>query len=206
MPLVVTYVAPRHLYIASIGTCVMLAIAGQRLLPKRIFLLGTLILLTCYSVFTSQYVNESAQVSSISTSAQQKVDNLVSEAPKGSVLIVDIPASYNRDRLWAWSSPFVFQKPFRAVDAEEYFHILERPDNYYTHSSGWRQLDIVKKLIKTPFDGNIIYLSDDGQVKVKKIEREKLQLMLGEFVAKWEALNQSSLNDLWVDFWRQYYK
>jgi hypothetical protein len=52
----------------------------------------------------------------------------------------------------------------------------------------------------------MIYLSDEGQVKVKQIERAKLQLMLTEFVAKWQALNQPSPNDLWVNFWHQYYK
>ena len=206
MPLIVTYLAPRHLYIASMGTCVMLALAGQRLLPKRIFLLVTLFVLTYYSIITSQYISQSDQVSAVSRISQQKVEKLALEAPKGSVLIVDIPGYYNRDRLWAWSSPFVFQKPFRAVDAEEHFNILERPENYYTYDFAWRKINTIKNLTQTPFDGNMLYLSDEGEVKVKKIDKLKLQLMLTEFIDKWKDQQPPAPNELWMTFWHQYYK
>lgn len=203
-PLLVTYLATRHLYIASIGTCVLLAVAGQRLLPKHIFWLGTLLMLTCYSIFTSQYVGESAQVSAISTMAQQKIEKLASTTAKGSVLIVEIPGAYKRDRLWAWSSPFVFEKPF--YPAAEHFNILERPENYYTYDSAWRKIDTVKKLSETPFDGNIIYLSDQGEVKVKQIEKLKLQSTLTEFVKNWKAKQTPAPNELWMTLWKEYYK
>jgi hypothetical protein len=184
----------------------MLALAGQRLLPKRIFLLVTLFVLTYYSIITSQYISQSDQVSAVSRISQQKVEKLALEAPKGSVLIVDIPGYYNRDRLWAWSSPFVFQKPFRGVDSEEHFNILERPENYYTYDFAWRKVNTIKKLTQTPFDGNMLYLSDDGEVKVKKIDKLKLQLILTEFINKWENQQAAAPNELWMTFWRQYYK
>jgi hypothetical protein len=203
-PLLVTYLASRHLYIASMGTCVMLAVAGQWLLPKRIFWLGTLLVLTCYSIFTSQYVTESAQVSAVSTMAQQKVEELASTTAKGSVLIVEVPGTYKRDRLWAWSSPFVFEKPF--YPAAEHFNILERPENYYTYDFAWRKIKAVKKLTATPFDGNIIYLSDQGKVKVKKIEKLKLQSTLTEFLNKWKNQQPPAPNELWITLWSEYYK
>lgn len=205
-PLIVTYLAPRHLYIASMGTCVMLAVAGQRLLPKRVFLLVTLCLLTYYSVITSQYISQSDQVSAVSRVAKEKVEKLTLEAPKGSVLIVDIPGYYNRDRLWAWSSPFVFQKPLSAVDAEEHFHILERPENYYTYDFAWRKIDLIKKLTKTPFDANILYLSDQGEVKLKKIDKLKIQVILTEFIDRWKDQKPPAPQELWMTFWSQYYK
>jgi hypothetical protein len=187
----------------------MLAIAAQRILSKRFFLIVTIFLLTYYSVLTSEYINEFNQASTISRNSQQKVEMLASKNPDGSVLIVDIPAHYKRAWLWSWASPFVFRKPYSPSNVEDRLKIIERPETYYTFDFDWRKINIVKSLTETPFDGNIIYLNDANKVQVKEIGKQELQSTLNEFVKRWETKEKTSPgnpNDLWIDFWSQYLK
>jgi len=151
-PLAVTYLSARHLYLASAGIAIALAMgcnalwvagpAGPRVAAGRLagaglataLLLGQLLALT---VYVDRW-NAAARLSEAVARA------LRDEVPDGALVLLGAPPSGDDPVRWAWvwglALPFARQPPFTPDDRKEAVSIVMRPEIYCCGYGEWYRL------------------------------------------------------------------
>jgi hypothetical protein len=136
-PLVVTYQAPRHLYIAAVGVVLVLGIALGLLWdsPRRVVryasAVGGVALILASLLALQRPLSAWNAATEMSRRIVRDVEQEATSAPSGSLLILDIPeasiaAGGWRDRipLWEYALPFAVRPPFTQTDLTERVRIL----------------------------------------------------------------------------------
>jgi hypothetical protein len=123
-PLLVTYSAGRHLYLASVGPAILLALCldvmfrassnRRRVMASSLASLVVLVALMRLLPAVEAW-NQSARLSEI---IQRDVEREATAAPPGSLLLVAAPvAATNKAAftwVWSWVAPFAYRPPFTA--------------------------------------------------------------------------------------------
>lgn len=135
-PLTVTYVSARHLYLASAGMAVLVALSLDAVYRRAVWLERSLVvvagagLIVWLGAMSGRAVEEWNYSASISQGLASDVRREASVAPPGSLVILDAPASnYGRALtgpskgtptartwIWSWALPFALQPPFAPFD------------------------------------------------------------------------------------------
>ena len=63
---------------------------------------------------------------------------LLQHVPRGSVVVVSVPASLRQRWFWSWGFPFALKPPFQQEDLYEQYRIVERPDVYCCPREQWK--------------------------------------------------------------------
>ena len=125
-PLLVTYSAGRHLYLASVGPVILFALCLDGLFRasstrRRLIASGlasVVVLVALARVLPAvEAWNQSAQVSEI---IQRDVEREATAAPPGSLLLVAAPVASTSKAaftwVWSWVAPFAYRPPFTSTD------------------------------------------------------------------------------------------
>jgi hypothetical protein len=133
-PLLVTYFAGRHLYLAAVGPVIALAVLGDALWsrergPWRVVAVAAGVGLIVASAARLQpAVAAWSAAGSISEKAKRAVEQELSAAPSGSLVVLDVPpellGSAAHTWLWSFAVPFALQPPYTDVDLTERVFVI----------------------------------------------------------------------------------
>ena len=141
-PMVVTYLSARHLYITAAGVSIALAsliVPGERDEDRRRMKIRTAMagmLIALYAVAATSNVSTWVASGIESQRFASAVPRLLHSAPRGSIVLVDVP-EWRNGWFWAWAMPFALQPPFTNEDLYEKFKIVERPPVYCCPPDQW---------------------------------------------------------------------
>jgi hypothetical protein len=215
-PLIVTYSSPRHLYMTSVGICVLVPMLLRTCLPKHIFVIAIGCACALSATILLQRALQWRSAADISERARAEVEKLSSIAPAGSGLILNIPESIESQWLWLASLPFVLEPPYSRESAYRHFRVVERPATYQywsgnTDGAGktWigDRMPILEDLAAHASDCYLLSLDKHDQIVITRIEGSEARRRLTRLV---EILRQFqptdsiwSFNAKWVSFWVQ---
>jgi hypothetical protein len=146
-PLAVTYVSPRHLYLASAGIAIALAALfdvvsiGRPRIWQFIAALSATVLVLTATLSLEQPVAEWKASANISARIRDDIQREMSAAPTGSLLIINPPVTGASKEIhtwvWMWASPFALQPPFMPHGLAERVVLIEPPDVYCCTRDQW---------------------------------------------------------------------
>lgn len=146
VPLVVTYVSPRHLYQAAAGPMVaggLLFAAlwiGNR--PRRFAAaLAALVLVLATERVLERPLREWNRTAVVSASIQADLNRELAAAPPGSLVLVAAPVLGPSEEyhvwLWMWSLPFTTRPPFSPPGLADRVSLVAPPDAYCCPRDQW---------------------------------------------------------------------
>ena len=143
VPMVVTYISARHLYITAAGVSIAMAslvlpagvVEDRRRRRTRAALAGTLIAL--YGVAAIWNVSNWVASGLESRKFASAVAQLPRSVPRASIVLVSVPEFYREGWFWSWATPFATQPPFTDEDLNRAFGIVERPPTYCCPPDQW---------------------------------------------------------------------
>jgi hypothetical protein len=128
-PLLVTYFAGRHLYLAAVGPVIALAVLGEVLWSRgrglwRVVAVAVGVGLIVVSAARLQpAVAAWSTAGSVSEKARRAAERELSAAPSGSLVVLDVPpemlGGVTHTWLWSFAVPFALQPPYTDVDLTE---------------------------------------------------------------------------------------
>ena len=126
LPLVVTYISPRHLYLASAGLCVALALLLRGLLRFRVvFALAVVALSVFYAQRLSRTMKPWHAAAVVSGTIARELRGLEPQVQPGAALFLDVPEIHNGAYIWTWAVPFALRPPFTQGRLDERAVVLE---------------------------------------------------------------------------------
>jgi hypothetical protein len=141
LPLMVTYASDRHLYLPSVGFCLVLGSvrlldAGGRALRWTVRVLGVAVLVAAW---TGLLLLESAEADRTDSSREfhEAVLATAERVPPGSRLIIAPEMQRDGRWIWRWALPFALQPPFTDVDLYQRFEVIELSRSYCCPLSVW---------------------------------------------------------------------
>jgi hypothetical protein len=145
LPLVVTYLSPRHLYLPGAGLAIA---AGAALFPREAAITGThrtlprmallLLLLATFVPALRHGQRAWRTASEISRQARRGIEAASRKLPRGALLVVaGVPAERDGTLVWRFALPFALQPPFAADDLERSRTLIEVPDLYCCPLEQW---------------------------------------------------------------------
>jgi len=139
LPFVVTYVSPRHLYLASAGVSVGLMAVAARIVAHRFALIAvTTILVVSCAIELQERGTDWRAAATLSRQVSAAVAVTAQRARVGDVLLVDVPEGQRGAWVWAWAIPFALQPPFQSRDIAREMIVLER-ETVFFHPEAWDQ-------------------------------------------------------------------
>jgi hypothetical protein len=133
-PLLVTYFAGRHLYLAAVGPVIALAVLGDALWsrgpgPWRVVAVAAGVgLIVASGVRLQPAIAAWSAAGSISEKARRAVEQELSAAPSGSLVVLDVPpellGSAAHTWLWSFSLPYALRPPYTDVDLTEHLSVI----------------------------------------------------------------------------------
>ncbi len=113
IPLIITYISARHLYLASAGVCIALTGVAYGLLRWRI---GYGVVLAVMAVWFGQRLSVALrpwqEAAVVSGRISEQLLHLEREAAPGGALFLDVPEIIGGAYVWTWAVPFALRPPF----------------------------------------------------------------------------------------------
>jgi hypothetical protein len=181
LPLVVvTYFSPRHLYFATAGVCVAVVLVASALFRRRATaaIVVALAIAAC-AVRYHEAVKPWRHAAKVSERVVEAIGDARKTAGPETILLLDIPPSYEGAWLWSWSSPFALRPPFLPAGSED--RILERPDTYVSESA-WRNRPDLFAALSRVKQGRLISVSNRGEAVRRTIDGERLDAGRNRFL------------------------
>jgi hypothetical protein len=158
VPLVVTYISPRHLYLASAGVCVGLALLLHGLLRSRcLFALATCALAALYIQRLPATMRPWHDAAVVSGKISRELSALEPLAGPGAALLLDVPEIRGGAYVWTWAVPFALRPPFTRGRLDERAIVLESR-GLYVDWGRWHEQPAVELLQRTAVDGWIVQI------------------------------------------------
>jgi hypothetical protein len=113
LPLVVTYISPRHLYLASAGVCVAVALGLQALLRRSVAVgIATAALAGFFVPRLTETMRPWHEAAVISGHVNDALRELEPHLRPGGALLIDVPEIHDGAYVWTWAVPAVLRPPF----------------------------------------------------------------------------------------------
>jgi len=175
-PLIVTYISKRHLYLASAGACIGVALLCDSFLKDR-RMLGAIVIVACVSHFfwmheALRFWHEAAQRSWKAHVALGEALAKPSSTPS-SLLLVEIPEGHRGAWVWSWAYPYSAQPPFWPKPIAGHDRVLTRPA-LYTQAQIWSKLPLVKELRQQTGPVRLLVMNAAGETTLSSIPAEKV--------------------------------
>jgi hypothetical protein len=172
-PLVVTYLAFRHLYPAAAGFAIgVVALLAEYIPGRRRFvaaaagILALSILQLTVELPRFQYALEQSRAISV------LVGDVARMAAPGDVLVLDVPGRQRNTWVWAWASPFALRPPFVDRNLTTDLVVIERP-TVYRRPDAWPRKGTRSRLREAEGEGWLI-AAVDGEVALRRLSNEEL--------------------------------
>lgn len=214
LPLVVTYTSPRHLYLASVGVCLLIPVLMRVLLSTRVFAVVAVGLVLGDAALLLRYNLRWHNAATVSDRARRTIEQLARTTAPGSGLLLDIPETLGAQYLWLASLPFALEPPYTRTPIYRHFRVIERPMSYkYWDSpdgSGrtWVQdkLPVLTDLISNPADSYLVSLDGNHQIAIGRIPASdtsrRLRPLFEFLVPRRPSDTIDYLNVEWNRLWR----
>jgi len=214
LPLLVTYTSPRHLYLTSVGLCLLIPMLMRLLLAPRVFAVVATSLLLAYTALLFRYNLRWSSASAASDSARRAIEQLGRTTSPGSGLLLNIPESLGAQHLWLASLPFALDPPYTSTPIYRHFRVLERPKSYKYWDSAegsgrtWVQdkLPVLADLISNPSDCYAVSLDRTNQIVIRLIPASntsrRLHPLYDFLTPRKPADSIDYLNAEWSQLWR----
>lgn len=196
LPLIVTYISPRHLYLASAGLCVALALVLRGLLRLRaVYAVAALALTVLYAERLSRTMQPWHEASLVSGEACRELRRLAPELRAGAPLLLDVPEMIRGAYVWTWAVPFVLRPPFVEERIDEDRVVLESRGNYVDWDR-WHEQPAVAALPHATEPGWILQITETSPVRRIAVPAAKFRLPA-------ETFAKAPLKDKPHESWRQ---
>jgi hypothetical protein len=146
-PLLVTYFAARHLYLAAVGPVIALGVLVDALWSRGrgywrfVSVVAGVGLILGSAARLQPAVAAWSAAAAVSETVERDVERELSAAPTGSLFVLDVPPEVLGNAahtwLWSWSLPFALQPPFTDVDLTERAFVIDPLPIYCCPSSQW---------------------------------------------------------------------
>jgi hypothetical protein len=185
VPLVVMgYRSPRHVFLASVGACVLVALVGRIWLPRRVFVLAVLAVVAVWTVELRGRLGEIGEAGRLSRRLHDEMVRTAAESPLGAPLLID--ASKRRGEqawFWAWASPFMARPPFTATALDVSHPLLTRPA-LYSLSKRWDAQPVIQELTRTARPGWLIVVGENGDITRREVPAKRLRVAAGALAGR----------------------
>ena len=179
LPFIVTYTSARHLYLASAGFCLFLASLATTVTRTSArqftyFFVAALIAIWGHDAYVRTLPWKRAAL--LTKRVVPKLRELA-DAPPRTVLVTQLPDHHDGVYAFAWSSPFVFDRPFLKKSLRKRLIVIEMPDTYYSPAR-WNQKPEIWKLAHLTGEIVAFSLSLDPasqQAKLRPIDGERVR-------------------------------
>ncbi len=196
LPLVVTYISARHLYLASAGVCIVFALIVQALLRWRGVMLGVSGVVALLFVdqlrLTMRPWHEAAVLSGEFTAELRRLEP---DLRPGGALLLDVPEIRQGAYVWTWAVPFVLRPPFVRERWDDRLVVLESR-GIYVEWERWHQQPAITGLAGVDAPSWIIQASEGVPVNRIPVALARLRPAAERFAA-------APLTTLPHESWRQ---
>lgn len=183
LPLLVTYVSSRHLYLASAGVCVAAALWLRGLMQRPWpFAIAALALAGLYAERLVQTTAPWRDAGRWSSEVAREFAAVEREAKPGAAVLVDVPHTIRSAFFWEWAFPFAARPPFAREALDTKFVLLEAMPLYFDWDR-WHEQPAVAKLAQVEVESWVVQMSDGVPVKRFAVPPEKLRAAAQRFVA-----------------------
>lgn len=190
LPLVITYVSARHLYLASAGVCVALALALHALFRFRpAFALAALALAALFSHRLSQTSEPWRAAGRQSREVAHELAWVATHAQPGAAVLIDLPPQLHGAFFWEWATPFALRPPFTRAPLDTRFVILEDMATYYDWER-WHQRPTFARLATITAESWLIQSSTEQPTRRVAVPAAKLRAAAPPFIAAPTAPHQ----------------
>lgn len=190
----VTYFAARHIYLASAGTCIALALLATHLPRART--IGVLLLVSAVVYGGSLYHEELSRwrrATKVSERLVAAVENEVGVGlPAGTVLLLDAPDVWNGVFTWAWTTPQSVQPPFVSIRPA---WVVERP-SVYMMPHAWLEHRQPARLLEAEA-AVLLAVDERGQVRRETLD---MTLFRAAVTTAWTAPSSLAVEERWKEF------
>lgn len=181
IPFIITYTSPRHLYFASAGFCLFLAAllgtAHHRQQSRILSFVTAALLALAWSFETYQQSRRWEHAGAITKRVASELRRLEKTSSR-TVLVLDLPTdTAGGAYVFAWSSPFLVDRPFLKKGLRERLIVIENPTAYYTPVR-WNQKPEIARVIQLPGEITAFALDVDASAedaKLRPLEGERLR-------------------------------
>jgi hypothetical protein len=206
-PLIVTYSSPRHLYLASVGICLLIACA----IPRRGFKITAACLLLASGGLGLRENLAWAAAGHSSEGTRRGIEEFARTLPDGSGLILDIPEALHGRYFWLSSLPFALEPPYSIGTVYPRVRAIERPTAYQYWSGSpegtgrtWIEdrRPVLQDLIARPAECYRVTVDEAGKMATSRVDEADLA-GLRELVAKHKTYDSVfEINGEWIAFWK----
>lgn len=131
LPLVVTYISGRHLYLASAGVCVALVVFLRGFFRARLAIgIASLVVAAALSHRLAQTSRPWHEAAQLSGAISAELRRLEPELKPGGALFLDVPEMRREVFVWVWAMPFAVRPPFMSKRWDESLTVLESREQY----------------------------------------------------------------------------
>jgi uncharacterized membrane protein len=193
LPLVVTYFSPRHLYLASAGTSITLAMVIAACWSRRTLAISlALFALVSSGLKTRQEGIEWMRTGKISARISAALASAQTERPAGTAILLNVPANNRGMHLWSWATPFALKPPFFA---SEITAVYETPPLYvaphnWAQQKDWAALAGAEQVW-------FLRLDEKSQMQRRELDRDRVRAALPVMRAKFSSQDPGQA---WLDF------
>jgi hypothetical protein len=183
IPLVITYISPRHLYLASVGVCIALAIVLRGLLRNRVAFAVAIVALSAVYIqrlsVTMKPWNEAAVKSG---EIARELRRLEPELQNGAALFLDVPEIINGAYVWTWGVPAALRPPFMRSRLDDRLVVLESHGLYFDNER-WPEQPAIPALRRVETPSWILQASGDKPARSIPVPAERVRTAAEHFAA-----------------------
>jgi hypothetical protein len=200
LPLIVTYISPRHLYLASAGVCIALVLVLRAFLVSRwVFLVAVAVLAVFFGRRLPVAMRPWDDAARISGEACRELRRLEPAVQPGSALLLDVPEMMRGAYVWTWAVPSVLRPPFVGRRLDEGVIVMESRGNYIDWDR-WHEQPAVAALARIEKPSWLVRIVEGQPVRRIAIDPQKLKPAAEEFA---KAPLKEQPHPYWVKFLRE---
>lgn len=175
LPLIITYISGRHLYLASAGVCIALALLLHGVLRHRLlFTAAALGFALIYVRRLPQTIAPWHDAGILSRDVSRALARVERDSVRGGALLLDVPEMVRGAYMWTWSVPFALRPPFTRERLDERLAVLEMPGLYFDWGQ-WKTQPAVAALQRVEQPGWLIRAGEDRVVRTLPVSAAKLR-------------------------------
>jgi 4-amino-4-deoxy-L-arabinose transferase-like glycosyltransferase len=183
VPLVITYISPRHLYLASVGVCIALAILLRSLLRNRVVFLIAIVALSGWYIQRLSVTMKPWRAAAVkSGEIARELQRLEPELQNGAALFLDVPEIVDGAYVWTWSVPAALRPPFTRAPLNERLVVLESHGLYFDNGR-WPEQPAIPALRRVEAPSWILQARGDTPARRIPVSAEKVRAAAERFAA-----------------------
>jgi hypothetical protein len=183
LPLMLTYPAARHLYLASAGISVALSAVFTRLLARRFAFAAVMAVLVVACGWQLRIAEGPWRgAAKLSKQISVSIEEVSRRGSTGDLLLLNVLDHNGKAFIWSWASPFALRPPFQQRDLTQDFVVLERqpvyfnPDKWAEHPS----LALMRKNAAAAWIVSAMPYGPPGKVQVIFVAPERVASVLSQ--------------------------